>query len=181
MHRHSEPPGILNVLHLVPAPAQIPDREQVEPIGIARATMPQPPDHRHLAQDVALERAHGLASGPAHVGAPRLYLHEGDEVILPRHQVEVVPTHAEAMRFDVPAAGCEIGDGGALAGHAAALAPISPIADGYEAASGSHGPRIGATRGAACTDSARSRTKFRVTRASAICSGGAGTEAGAGM
>ena len=81
---------------------------------------------------------------PQAVRPPRLHLDERHQLALPGDDIEIVPTQPEPVRFDVPAAGREVRDGRALARYPAALAAVGPVADGDEAAVGSHGPTIGA-------------------------------------
>ena len=45
------------MLHLVAPTAVVLDGHQIEPVGVPRPPVPQPPGHRHLAEDVAIALA----------------------------------------------------------------------------------------------------------------------------
>ncbi len=111
---------------------------------------------------MALERGDRLQGRATGVGLPGLDLHEGHQVALAGDEIEVVAPQPKAVRLHVPAARGEIRDGGALAGRAAAVSAVGPVADGNEAPVGSHGRRIGEERRDRGTLSARARTKFSV-------------------
>src|SRR5207249_8359206 len=56
----------------------------------------------------------------------RLHLDEGDQVPLPRNQVDLLVPHAEPVRQDVPAAGQQILDRLFLTGESPFVAVVGP-------------------------------------------------------
>ena len=71
-----------------------------------------------------------------------LHFDEGNHPVAPDHEVHIVAAEAEAVRFDAPTAGSEVGEGGKLPAKALPVATVSPHRDGNEALSGRHGRKM---------------------------------------
>jgi hypothetical protein len=116
-----------------------------------------------LPSFVAFQRADRF-DGPTTRGRPAsLDLDERHQMPTADDEIQIVPAQAEPVRLHVPATGRQVGDRRTLSRETPALPLVRPLCDRHEASAGSHGTRISAAWCRRCTESARSRTKFRVT------------------
>ena len=115
-------------------------RQQIEAILVTRTAMPQHPYTGYPRDITLLSPAHGFQAASAYSRSPSLDLYEGNGAPLPGDEIDVMTAEPETMRFDGPAAGCEITDCDALTLQAEQLPSILPFGDRGEPARQSHAP-----------------------------------------
>ena len=76
--------------------------DDVHPIGISCLAVPVDPSAGHAGYFPLLGRGHGLQWTAEGVTKPRLYFDEGDHGPKTSDQIDLQPTHPEAMSQDPP-------------------------------------------------------------------------------
>src|SRR5947207_1649328 len=112
---------VRQVLQLV-----VDDGDAIEAVDVGGAAVAIHPRARGLHQLPPLGAGHRLERASERRTAPRLDLDEGDEVPLPRNEIDLLVANPEPVRQDVPAAGQQILDRLFLAGQAALVAVVGP-------------------------------------------------------
>src|SRR5256885_273072 len=100
--------------------------DAIETVDVRGSAMPIHPHACGLHQLPTLGSCHRLERAPERRPTPRFDLDEGDEVPLPRDEIDLLVPHAEPVRQDVPAAGQQILDCLFLAGESALVAGGGP-------------------------------------------------------
>src|SRR5690242_11065923 len=99
------------MLHHRPAPT-LPHAHHIEPAHVPTPAEPRQPARGHPRQDHAFAGGYRLRGRAAAGGSATLHFDEGNHPVAPDHEVHIVATEAEAVRFDAPTAGSEVGESG---------------------------------------------------------------------
>ena len=127
------------MLHLAATRTQIVHRHEVEPVLIAGAAVAQAPEQRDAGDEALLETTDRLQRRSAHCRVPGLDLDKSHQIAPPSDQVDIVMSQTEAMRFDVPAAGCEVSHGDPFPPDPAELTRVFPLGDRGKSPDACHG------------------------------------------
>src|SRR5882724_10709147 len=137
----SQTPGVLEVLDGIPATRLKLDGDDVEPVLVAGAPMPNLPKRCDLAQDPPLLPADALHRRSAEHRSARLHFHEGHQRPPARHHIHIMMPQAEAMTLDLPAAAGQERHGDPLPPETTPLTSVFPLRARREPSGGSHGAR----------------------------------------
>src|SRR2546427_4619062 len=102
--------------------------DAIEAVDVGRSAMPIHPYPCGLHQLPPLGARHRLERAAERRPAPRLDLDEGNEVPLPRNEIDLLVPHSEPVRQDVPAAGQQVLDRLFLSGESPLVAALRPPA-----------------------------------------------------